>query len=63
MRAMRGVLAQTRNSHWPHEDSVQKWLGTQQASRYASVLRLRLREARFPDVTTLDTFDSAPADA
>ena len=34
----------------------------EQASRHESVIRQRLREARFPEVKTLDTFDFAAAD-
>ena len=34
----------------------------EQASRHESVIRQRLREARFPEVKTLDTFDFTAAD-
>lgn len=37
-------------------------LSAEQASRHESVIRQRLREARFPEVKTLDTFDFAATD-
>ena len=36
-------------------------LSAEQASRHESVIRQRLREARFPEVKTLDTFDFTTA--
>jgi DNA replication protein DnaC len=37
-------------------------LTAEQASRHESVIRQRLREARFPEVKTLDTFDFTTAE-
>ena len=37
-------------------------LSAEQASRDESVIRQRLREARFPEIKTLDTFDFAAAE-
>jgi hypothetical protein len=37
-------------------------LSTELASRRESVIRQHLREARFPEVRTLDTFDFPAAD-
>src|SRR3982074_3012700 len=57
-----GLPRQARDAHWPHEDYLQEVLSAEQASRHESVIRQRLREARFPEVKTLDTFDFAAAD-
>jgi DNA replication protein DnaC len=61
-RTFEGLARQARDAHWPHEDYLQEVLGAEQASRHESVIRQRLREARFPEVKTLDTFDFAAAD-
>jgi len=61
-RTFDGLARQARDAHWPHEDYLQEVLSAEQASRHESVIRQRLREARFPEVKTLDTFDFAAAD-
>jgi DNA replication protein DnaC len=61
-RAFEPLARQTRDAHWPHEDYLHEVLSAEQASRHESVIRQRLREARFPEVKTLDTFDFAAAD-
>ena len=61
-RTFEGLARQARDAHWPHEDYLQEVLSAEQASRHESVIRQRLREARFPEVKTLDTFDFATAD-
>ena len=61
-RTFEGVARQARDAHWPHEDYLQEVLSAEQASRHESVIRQRLREARFPEVKTLDSFDFAAAD-
>src|SRR3954465_14955202 len=61
-RTFEGLARQARDAHWPHEDYLQEVLSAEQASRHESVIRQRLREARFPEVKTLDTFDFAAAD-
>jgi DNA replication protein DnaC len=53
---------QAQDAHWLHEDYLQEALSAEQASRHESVIRQRLREARFPEVKTLDIFDFAAAD-
>ena len=53
-----GLARQARDGHWPHEDYLHEVLSAEQASRHESVIRQRLHEARFPEVKTLDTFDS-----
>ena len=61
-RTFEGLARQARDSHWPHEDYLHEVLSAEQASRHESVICHRLREARFPEVKTLDTFDFAAAD-
>ena len=59
---LRALGRQARDAHWPHEDYLHEVLGAEQASRHESVIRQRLREARFPEMKTLDTFDFAAAE-
>jgi DNA replication protein DnaC len=61
-RTFEALARQAREAHWPHEDYLHEVLTAEQASRHESVIRQRLREARFPEVKTLDTFDFAAAD-
>jgi DNA replication protein DnaC len=61
-RSFEGLARQARDAHWSHEDYLQEVLSAEQASRHESVIRQRLREARFPEVKTLDTFDFTAAD-
>jgi hypothetical protein len=61
-RTFESLARQARDSHWSHEDYLHEVLSAEQASRHESVIRQRLREARFPEVKTLDTFDFAAAD-
>lgn len=61
-RTFDGLVRQARDAHWPHEDYLHEVLSAEQASRHESVIRQRLREARFLEVKTLDTFDFAAAE-
>ena len=61
-RTFESLARHARDSHWAHEDYLHEVLSAEQASRHESVIRQRLREARFPEVKTLDTFDFAAAD-
>ena len=61
-RTFDGLARQARDAHWPHEEYLHEVLSAEQASRHESVIRQRLREARFPEVKTLDTFDFAAAE-
>ena len=61
-RTFEALARQARDAHWPHEEYLHEVLTAEQASRHESVMRQRLREARFPEVKTLDTFDFAAAD-
>ena len=61
-RVFESLARQARDAHWPHEDYLHEVLSAELASRHESVIRQRLREARFPEVKTLDTFDFTAAD-
>ena len=61
-RTFEALARQARDAHWPHEDYLHEVLTAEQASRHESVIRQRLREARFPEVKTLDRFDFTTAD-
>ena len=61
-RVFESLARQARDAHWPHEDHLQEVLSAERASRHESVTRQRLREARFPEVKTLETFDFSAAE-
>jgi DNA replication protein DnaC len=61
-RTFEPLARQARDAHWPHEEYLHEVLSAEQASRHESVIRQRLREARFPEVKTLETFDFAAAE-
>ena len=61
-RVFEGLARQARDAHWPHEDYLHEVLSAEQLSRHESVIRQRLREARFPEVKSLDTFDFQTAE-
>jgi DNA replication protein DnaC len=61
-RTFEALARQAREAHWPHEEYLHEVLSAEQSSRHESVIRQRLREARFPEVKTLDAFDFAAAD-
>lgn len=61
-RTFEPLARQARDTHWPHEEYLHEVLAAEQASRHESVIRQRLRDARFPEVKTLETFDFAAAD-
>jgi DNA replication protein DnaC len=61
-RTFDGLARQARDAHWPHEEYLHEVLSAEQGSRHESVIRQRLREAPFPEVKTLDTFDFAAAE-
>ena len=60
-RTFESLARQARDAHWPHEDYLHEVLSAEQASRHESVIRQRLRDARFPEVKTLDAFDFTAA--
>ncbi len=61
VRTFEALARQAVDAHWTHEDYLQEVLSAEQASRHESAIRHRLREARFPEIKTLDTFDFAAA--
>ena len=61
-RVFESLARQARDAHWPHEDYLHEVLSAELGSRHESVIRQRLRDARFPEVKTLDTFDFPAAD-
>ena len=61
-RTFESLARQARDAHWPYEDYLHEVLSAEQASRHESVIRQRLRDARFPEVKTLDTFDFLAAE-
>ena len=56
-RVFESVARQARDAHWAYEEYLHDVLSAEQTSRHESVMRQRLREARFPEVKTLDGFD------
>ena len=56
-RAYTGVGRQARDEGWPYEEYLRELLDTELRSRYDRAAERRLREARFPDVKTLDQID------
>ena len=46
------LARQARDGHWPQEDYLQEVLSAELGSRHESVMRQRLRDARFPQVKT-----------
>jgi len=61
-RSFEALARQAREAHWPYEDYLHEVLSAEHTSRHESVIRQRLREARFPEVKTLDRFDFAATD-
>ena len=61
-RAFEPLARQARDAHWPHEEYLHEVLTAEHTSRHESVMRQRLRDAKFPEVKTLETFDFAAAD-
>jgi len=57
LRAYEALGRQAREERWTHEDYLQEVLAVEVQSRAESAVRQRIREARFPEVKTLDTFD------
>lgn len=55
------LVRQAEAESWSALDVIERALSTEVASREESSVRLRVREARFPDVLTIDTFDFALA--
>jgi hypothetical protein len=54
---------QAREERWSAEDYLHECLSVEQTSRHDSAVRERVRQARFPELKTLDAFDFAAATA
>jgi DNA replication protein DnaC len=61
-RVYEGLARQAREEHWGYEEYLHDVLSAEQTSRLDSAVRHRLREARFPEMKTLDTFDFTATD-
>jgi DNA replication protein DnaC len=61
-RAFESFARQAREEHWSYEEYLHEVLSAEQTSRRDSVVRQRLREARFPEQKTLDEFDFSAAE-
>ena len=61
-RVYESLARQAREEHWSHEEYLHEVLSAEQTSRQDSAVRHRLREARFPELKTLDTFDFTATD-
>jgi DNA replication protein DnaC len=61
-RAFEALARQAREEHWGYEEFLHEVLSAEQTSRTDSAVRHRLREARFPEMKTLDTFDFTATD-
>jgi len=61
-RVFEALARQAREEHWTYEEYLHEVLTSEQTSRRDSAVRHHLREARFPETKTLDTFDFPSAD-
>jgi DNA replication protein DnaC len=56
-RVYQALARQAQEERWGFEEYLHEVLSAEQTSRQDSAVRHRLREARFPEMKTLDTFD------
>jgi len=63
LREYEALASRARQQGWTAEEYLSEVLGAEQSSRHESAVRHRLREARFPEVKTLDSFDFASAES
>ena len=61
LKRLEELARQSEAEGWSALQVIEDALSTEIASRDASSVRLRVREARFPDMLTIDTFDFALA--
>jgi DNA replication protein DnaC len=61
-RNFESLARQARSERWTHEEYLQEVLATEVVSRSDSAIRDRVRNARFPELKTLDEFDMKIAD-
>lgn len=62
VRVYETLAREARDSKWTHEEYLHEVLTAELASRSDSAVRHRIRDARFPEMKTLDGFDFAAAD-
>jgi DNA replication protein DnaC len=62
VRAYEMLAREARDSKWTHEEYLHEVLTAELASRSDSAVRHRIRDARFPEMKTLEGFDFAAAD-
>jgi DNA replication protein DnaC len=61
-RSFEPLARQAREERWSAEDYLHECLSVEETSRHESAVRERVRQARFPELKTLDAFDFAAAD-
>jgi DNA replication protein DnaC len=61
-RVYEALARQAREEHWGYEEYLHEVLSAEQTSRQDSAVRHRLREARFPEMKMLDSFDFVATD-
>ena len=61
-RGFETLCRQAEKERWSFEEFLSECLAVEVTSRSDSAIRQRLRDARFPDVKTLDQFDFTAAD-
>jgi DNA replication protein DnaC len=61
-RVFDALARQAREENWGFEEYLHEVLTAEQTSRCDSAVRHRVREAHFPEMKTLDTFDFSSAD-
>src|ERR1700744_5425433 len=57
-----GLARLAAEEHWGYKEFLHEVLSAEHTSRRDSAVRHRLREARFPEMKTIDTFDFAATD-
>lgn len=61
-RSFEALSRQSLEERWTHQDYLHECLAVEETSRHDSAVRHRLREARFPELKTLDAFDFAASE-
>jgi DNA replication protein DnaC len=61
-RTYETLAREARDSKWTHEEYLHEVLTAEVASRSDSAVRHRIRDARFPELKTMEGFDFAAAD-
>lgn len=62
LRSYESLARQAREERWTHEEYLHEVLAAEMASRAESAVHNRIREARFPEPKTLDSFDFEAAE-